>query len=315
MSASTSLPLQPIPPSLPPMTDPLIAGIELGGTKIVCLLARGPDAIEDEVRLPTTTPAETLAAIEAVLDRWRGFAAIGIASFGPVDIDRTSPGWGSITITTKPGWSHTDIARRFGARYAVPVGFHTDVVGAALAEAVWGAARGLNDLAYVTVGTGVGAGLVASGRPLDGMSHAELGHILPARLAGDGFAGACPFHGACVEGLASGPAIAARAGRPAHELAADDPAWASAADALAQLALTLVLTGVPRRIVWGGGVMAQPRLLPLVRVRLGECLGGYLALAPLADLDSYLVPAALGGRAGPLGAVLLGRQAAEAGVS
>ncbi|MBX9882161.1 MAG: ROK family protein [Sphingomonas sp.] len=291
------------------MTDPLIAGVELGGTKIVCLLAQGPEAILDEVRLPTTTPAETLGAIEAVLDGWRGFAAIGVASFGPLDIDRASPGWGSITVTTKPGWSQTDIARRLIARYAVPLGFHTDVVGAALAEAEWGAARGLADLAYVTVGTGVGAGLVAAGRPLDGLSHAELGHLRPPRLAGDDFPGACRFHGACVEGLASGPAIAARAGRPATELAPGDPSWAMAADALAQLAQALTLTGVPRRIVWGGGVMDQPALLPLVRKRLGESLGGYLSLTALDDLESYLVPAALGGRAGPLGAVLLGRLA------
>ncbi len=296
-------------PSLARMTDPLIAGIELGGTKIVCLLASGPQDVRDEVRLPTTSPAETLAAIEAVLDRWRGFAAIGVASFGPIDIDRASPGWGSITVTTKPGWSHTDIARRLIARYAVPLGFHTDVVGAALAEAEWGAARRLADLAYVTVGTGVGAGLVAGGRPLDGLAHAELGHLRPRRLPGDAFAGTCPFHGDCIEGLASGPAIAARAGRPAPELAADDPAWDFAADALAQLAQALVLTGVPRRIVWGGGVMAQPMLLPRIRLRLAESLGGYLALSALDDLDTYLVPAALEGRAGPLGAVLLGRLA------
>lgn len=293
------------------MTDPLIAGIELGGTKIVCLLAQGPEAVVEEVRLPTLGPAETLGAIESVLDRWQGFAAIGVASFGPLDIDPASSRWGSITATTKPGWSHTDVARRLIARYALPLGFHTDVVGAALAEAAWGAARGLADLAYVTVGTGVGAGLVAGGKPLGGLGHAELGHIRPRRLAGDDFAGACPFHGDCVEGLASGPAIAARAGRPATELAADDPAWDMAADALAQLAQALVLTGVPRRIVWGGGVMDQPGLLPRVRTRLRESLGGYLSLAALDDLESYLVPAALGGRAGPLGAVLLGRLALE----
>ena len=153
------------------MTDaPLIAGIELGGTKCVCLLASGPEAIEEEVRIPTTAPAETLAAIEAVLDRWQGFAAIGVASFGPVGVDRQAADWGQVTVTTKPGWSHTDIARRWERRYAVPVGFHTDVVGAALAEAQWGAAAGLADIAYVTVGTGVGVGLIAGGRPVDGLT-------------------------------------------------------------------------------------------------------------------------------------------------
>ena len=147
------------------MTEaPLVAGIELGGTKCICILARGPDQIEETVRIPTTRPDETLAAIEAVLDRWSGFVAIGIASFGPVSIDRRSGDYGHITSTPKPGWAGTDVAGRLQRRYGVPTGFHTDVVGAALAEALWGAAKGLPDIAYVTVGTGVGAGLIANNR-------------------------------------------------------------------------------------------------------------------------------------------------------
>ena len=293
------------------MTDsPLIAGVELGGTKCVCLLASGPDAVEEEVRIPTTAPAETLAAIEAVLDRWRGFGAIGVASFGPVGIDRAAADWGQITVTTKPGWSHTDIARRWERRYGVPVGFHTDVVGAALAEAEWGAAAGLADIAYVTVGTGIGVGLIAGGRPVDGLTHQELGHLRPVRLAGDDWIGACPFHGGCVEGLASGPAIAARVGRKAEELAADDPAWEGVAQALGQLLHALVLTGVPRRIVMGGGVVTGAgHLLPRVREAMTKSLGGYSMLPEVAQADTFVVPAGLGGRAGPLGAVLLGRQA------
>jgi fructokinase len=291
------------------VSEPLIAGVELGGTKIVCVLASGPDAVHDEVRLPTEQPAETLAAIEAVLDGWRGFAAIGIASFGPIDIDRASAGWGRVTVTTKPHWSGTDVAARLRDRFGVPVGFHSDVVGAALAEARWGAAAGLADMAYVTVGTGVGAGLIAGGGPVDGLTHSEFGHLRPVRLPGDDWVGVCPFHGACVEGLASGPAIAARAGRPGPELAADDPAWDAAAHALAQLAHALVMTGVPRRIVWGGGVALSGHLLPRIRRRLHDSLGGYLPFPDVTDVDTFLVPAALGGRAGPLGAVLLGRQA------
>ena len=293
------------------MSDaPLIAGIELGGTKCVCILATGPDAVEEEVRIPTTAPAETLAAIEAVLDRWRGFAAVGVASFGPVGVDRHAPDWGRVTVTTKPGWSHTDIGRRLERRYAVPVGFHTDVVGAALAEAKWGAAEGLVEIAYVTVGTGIGVGLIADGRPVDGLTHQELGHVRPVRLAGDDWVGACPFHGGCVEGLASGSAIAARVGRRAEELAADDPAWDGVVHALGQLLHTLVLTGVPRRIVMGGGVMTgAAHLLPRARDAMTKSLGGYSMLPEVALAETYVVPAGLGNNAGPLGAVLLGRQA------
>jgi fructokinase len=289
---------------------PLIAGVELGGTKCIVVLGSGPDAIHEEVRIPTTRPDETLPAIEAALDKWSGFAAIGIASFGPVSIDRSSGDYGKITSTPKPGWAFTDVARRLAARYAVPTGFHTDVVGAALAEAKWGAGRGLADLAYVTVGTGVGAGMIAGGRPVDGLTHAELGHVRPPRLPGDDWAGACPFHGACVEGLASGPAIAARTGVKGDELGLDDPAWETVIDALGHLFATLTLTGVPRRIVLGGGVaVGNPALLPRMRAATAASLSGYVALREVQDMETFLVPAALGGNAGPLGAILLGQQA------
>lgn len=292
------------------MSAPLVAGVELGGTKCVCILASGPDDIRAIERVPTTTPDETLAAIEAVLDGWQGFGALGIPSFGPVGIDCAAPDWGHITATTKPGWSGTDIAPRLAARYGVPVGFHTDVVGAALAEARWGAAQGLADLAYVTIGTGIGVGLIAGGKPLSGLTHAELGHIRPRRLPGDSFPGMCSFHGDCLEGLASGPAIAARAGRPAETLAADDASWTPVVDAIAQLCHTLVMIGLPRRIIFGGGVaVGTPHLLPRVRLALADSLGGYGNGDLLGDLDAFIVPAALGDRAGPLGAILLGQAA------
>ena len=293
---------------------PLIAGIELGGTKCVAILASGPDAIQEEIRVPTTRPEETLPALEAALDKWRGFAALGIASFGPLSIDRGAGDYGSVTITTKPHWSHTDIAKRLGARYGVPTGFHTDVVGAALGEARWGAAEGLDDLAYVTVGTGIGVGLIAGGQPVDGLTHGELGHIRPPRFGDDDWPGACPFHGACCEGLAAGSAIAARTGRKGEDLPADHPAWEIVAFTLAQLLQTLVLTGVPRRIVMGGGVMVGNQFLfPRVRTALKAALNGYVALAEVDDLDTFVVPAALGDNAGPLGAVVLGAQALDRG--
>ena len=292
---------------------PLIAGIELGGTKINCILARGPEEILDEVRIPTTRPDETLAAVEAVLDRWQGFVALGIASFGPVSIDRGAGDYGHITSTPKPGWAGTDIARRLERHSGVPTGFHTDVVGAALAEARWGAAKGLRDVAYVTVGTGIGVGLIAGGRPVDGLTHAEFGHIRPVRAPGDDWVGNCPFHGACLEGLAAGTAIAARTGQPASELGADHPAWDGVAHALGQLLHTLVLTGVPRRIVMGGGVMVGTNhLFPRVRAAMTKSLAGYVALPEVALADTYVVPPALGGNAGPLGAILLGEQALAA---
>ena len=292
------------------MTEaPLIAGIELGGTKCICILARGPDAIEETVRIPTTRPDETLAAIEAVLDRWSGFVALGIASFGPVSIDRHAGDYGHITSTPKPGWAGTDIAGWLQRRYGVPTGFHTDVAGAALAEARWGAARGLADMAYVTVGTGVGVGMIAAGRPIDGLTHSELGHIRPVRASGDDWIGNCPFHGACLEGLVAGPAIAARIGHPADEAAADHPVWDGVSHALAQLLHTLVLTGVPRRNVMGGGVMNASHLFPRVRAAMTRSLGGYVALPEVTLTDSYIVPPSLGGNAGPLGATVLGEQA------
>ena len=295
---------------------PLIAGIELGGTKINCILARGPEDILDEVRIATTRPDETLAAVEAVLDRWRGFVALGIASFGPVSIDHAAGDYGHITSTPKPGWAGTDVARRLERHAGVPTGFHTDVVGAALAEARWGAAKGLGDVAYVTVGTGIGVGLIAGGRPVDGLTHAEFGHIRPVRAPGDDWVGNCPFHGACLEGLAAGTAIAARTGQPASELAADHPAWDGVAHALGQLLHTLVLSGVPRRIVMGGGVMVgTTHLFPRVRAAMTKSLAGYIALPEVALADTFVVPPALGGNAGPLGAILLGEQALIAHLS
>ncbi|KQR80930.1 ROK family protein [Sphingomonas sp. Leaf343] len=295
---------------------PLIAGLELGGTKCIAILARGPDEIEDRVTIPTTRPEETLGAVEAVLDRWSGFSALGIASFGPVSIDRHAADYGHITSTPKPGWANQDVARRLARHVGVPTGFHTDVVGAALAEARWGAAKGLADIAYATVGTGIGVGLIAGGLPVDGLTHSEFGHIRPVRASGDDWIGVCPYHGACLEGLAAGPAIQARTGIPGPDLPADHPAWDLVADALGQLLHTLVLTGVPRRIVMGGGVMVgTDHLFPKVRAAMTRSLAGYVALAEVGDAETFVVPPALGGNAGPLGAIVLGAQALGAELS
>lgn len=296
------------------MTAPLIAGVELGGTKCICILATGPDDIREEVRIPTTTPDETLPAIEAVLRRWSGCDALGIASFGPVSIDRAAANYGYITATTKSGWVNVDVANRLAAVAGVPTGFNSDVAGAALGEGRWGAAQGLSDHAYITVGTGVGVGLVMHGEPTNGMTHPELGHVRTARLPGDDWAGMCSYHGDCVEGLASGPAIAARTGTRAPDLPHDHPAWDSVVYTLAQLLHTLVLTGIPRRIVMGGGVMTgMPHLFPRIRQQLVTSLSSYGATNDIQPVDGFVVPAALGNNAGPLGAVVLGARALAQG--
>lgn len=194
----------------------------------------------------------------------------------------------------------------------MPIGFTTDVIGAALAEGRWGAARGIADFAYVTVGTGVGVGLIVGGRPVAGCHHPELGHIRIARLPGDTWPGNCSFHGDCVEGLASGPAVEARTGRRAPEVPRDDPAWDAAAHALAQLAQVLVLAAGPRRILMGGGVMSgQPHLFPRIRVALERSIAGYLDLEELSGGEGYIVPPGLGLRAGRLGALAVAADAAS----
>lgn len=291
---------------------PLLGGVELGGTKCVCLIGTGPGDIRAQVSIPTGDDANaTLGRIEAAFQEWHGthgpIAALGVASFGPVDLNRTSSRYGFITSTAKPGWCNTDVARRLAKMFPVPVGFDTDVNGAALAEGRWGAAKHLADYAYVTVGTGVGVGLVVDGRPAYGFSHSELGHIRIARKAGDVWGGTCQFHGDCVEGLASGVAIAARAGVPASRIPRDSPVWDLVAHALAQLLHTIVLATAPRRILIGGGVAeGRPELLEGVRRQLMASMNGYLKLDELTGgIDSYAVPPGLGPLAGPLGALAL----------
>ena len=287
------------------------AGVELGGTKCICVLGSGPDDIRDRVRLPTLDPSSTLAAIAGVLGEWNGgaspLAAIGIASFGPLDLRSGSPTYGRIGATPKPGWAHTDLSAYFRQRFDVPVGITTDVIGAALAEGRWGDGRGLRDFAYVTVGTGIGAGLIHDGRPLIGCHHPELGHVRVARAVGDAWPGHCSFHGACIEGLASGPAIEARCGVPAAELSPSDPVWALVAHALGQLAHLLVASVAPQRILMGGGVLSgRAQLFPEIRRCLAESLNGYLDIAELErGLDTYIVPPGLGADAGPLGALVM----------
>jgi fructokinase len=298
-------------------STPLLGGIELGGTKCVCLIGTGPDDIRMRTTLPTGVDADAaLRRLEAELRR--GIAAhgpigaLGIASFGPIDLDRHSPTYGWITSTPKPGWRQTPLAPRFRA-LDVPIGFDTDVNAAALAEGRWGGARGLADFAYITVGTGIGVGLCVNGGLAHGFLHPELGHLRIARPLDDRWPGSCPFHGDCVEGLASGPAIAARKGMEAHLIAAEDPVWETVAHALAQLLHALVLTTAPRRILVGGGIThARPELLGLVRRQLAQSLNGYIDRPEVTrDIDRLVAAPGLGALAGPLGALALAADALE----
>jgi fructokinase len=286
----------------------LYAGIELGGTKCVCTLSGGPEAIVDQCTVPTTVPSETIPAILAILDRWAdgpGFEALGIASFGPIDLNPESASHGQILATNKAEWPGADVRGLLSAPYSVPVGFDTDVNGAALAEMRWGSGRGLDDFAYVTVGTGVGVGLIVNGQPTRGIGHSEIGHIRVPRLAGDDSDSVCRFHDDCVEGLASGSALVARlGGREVGEVGADDPVWRPIVHTLAMMCHALVCATGPLRIAIGGGVVSgQPHLLPRIDAALRDSLGGYMPL-PGSD-QGYVVAPALGPLAGPLGAIAL----------
>lgn len=278
----------------------IFAGVELGGTKCVAVLASGPDAILSRQTVPTTTPAQTLGRLGEILAGWAAEhrpAALGIASFGPLDLAA-----GRMSATPKPGWAGADVLGPLRDAVGVPAAIDTDVNGAALAEMRWGSGQGMDDFAYITVGTGVGVGLVANGQPTRGFGHSELGHIRVPRLAGDGFAGSCPFHGDCVEGLAAGPSLKARVGEAVGAIAADDPLWDSVAWALAQMCHVIVCAAAPRAIAIGGGVVGnQPHLLERIEAMLVESLAGYVTL-PTAP---YLRRPALGEDAGPLGAIAL----------
>jgi fructokinase len=290
----------------------LVGGVEAGGTKFVCAIGRDREIVA-EARIATTSPAETLAAALAFFRRQGSLAALGVASFGPIDLDERSPTHGFITATPKPGWAHTDVVGPLRRALGVPVAFDTDVNAAALAEQRWGAARAAASVVYVTVGTGIGGGAVVNGRPVHGLVHPEMGHArIPHDRAADPFAGACPHHGDCWEGLASAPALAARYGQPPEALADAHPAWELEADYLALGLANIVLVLSPERVVLGGGVMTRASLWPMVRTRLTSVLGGYVSSPLLGpEIESYLVPPALGERAGVLGAMALAHMAAS----
>lgn len=292
------------------MAQQLIGAVEAGGTKFVLALAREDGTVLERARIPTEHPSVTMPAMaeffRTAAASHGAIAAFGIASFGPIDIDPASPAYGTFTTTPKPGWSGARFHDALGG-FGVPIAVDTDVNGAAIGEWLAGAGQGCRTLAYTTVGTGIGTGVVRDGRSLMGISHFESGHILPPRdPARDPFAGNCPYHGACLEGLASGPAIIARYGQSLDNLGPDDVELI--AGYVAHLAATLVLLHMPDRLIFGGGVMKAPGLLESVRRQAESTLAGYVSHPRLGPgLASYIVGPGLGDDAGITGAIALGR--------
>lgn len=293
----------------------LFGGIEGGGTKFVCAVGTEFGEILAEARFPTTLPEETLAqAVDFFKEQIQALgplASIGVASFGPLDPRPASATFGHILPTPKPGWSDADFIGPLRTAFDVPISFDTDVNGAALGEWRWGAAQGLDTFIYLTIGTGIGGGGLVNGQLMHGLLHPEMGHIpLPRNSAVDPFEGGCPFHGDCFEGLASGPAMEERWGQKAEVLPSDHPAWDLEAHYIALALRSFICTLSPQRIIIGGGVAQQPQLMPLIRRKTQESLNGYVqSPAILENIDSYIVPPALGGRAGVLGAIALAQQA------
>jgi fructokinase len=290
-------------------------GIEAGGTKFICVVGSGPQEILAETRFPTTTPEETIGKAIAFFREQAGLvgglAGLGVAAFGPVDLNRNSATYGYITATPKPGWANTNLVGALQAALHLPVAFDTDVNGAALAEWRWGAGQGLSNLIYLTIGTGVGGGAIVGGQLVHGLVHPEMGHILlPHDRTRDPFEGACPFHRDCFEGLAAGPALEKRWGARAETFTPDHPAWALEAHYIAQALMSYTLCFSPERIILGGGVMAQQHLFPMIRRELQTLLNGYVQHPALTgpQIEQYVVPPGLGGKAGMFGALALGQE-------
>jgi fructokinase len=295
----------------------LYGGIEAGGTKFVCAIGSGPDEIRAETRFATSTPEESISQAIAFLrehHRREPLSAIGVASFGPLDPDPQSPTFGFITTTPKPGWAQTNLVGPLRRALGLPVGFDTDVNGAALGEHRWGAAQGLDTFVYLTIGTGLGGGGMVNGQLIHGLMHPEMGHMLvPHNWDADPYPGFCPYHGDCWEGLAAGPALEGRWQTRAENLPPKHPAWALEAHYLALGLVNIICTISPQRIILGGGVMEQQQLFPLVQTEVYALLNGYIQSAQiLENMDRYIVPPALGARAGVLGAIALAERAASA---
>ncbi|SHH28412.1 ROK family protein [Clostridium grantii] len=289
----------------------LFAAIEAGGTKFVCAIGNEKGEVLEKESYPTTTPEETMAkVIEFFKDK--EFVAMGVGSFGPIDPDKKSQTYGSITSTPKVGWSNYNIIKELNKHFNVPKAFDTDVNGAALGELTWGTAKGLQSCLYITVGTGIGAGAVVENNLVHGLLHPEMGHIFVRRHKEDTYEGKCPFHKDCLEGLAAGPAIEARWGVKGHEIPSDHQGWDFEAYYLAQALVNYILILSPQKIIMGGGVMQQKHIFPKIREYVVELLNGYVQKNEiLKNIDEYIVYPELGQSAGTCGAIALAMKALQ----
>ncbi len=282
--------------------------LEAGGTKMVCVIGDEKGTIFEKAVIPTRSPDETLADIITFFKE-KDIAALGIASFGPVDLDPTSETYGYITTTPKQGLGNCDIMGILKKSLQIPVGFDTDVNGSLLGEVMFGQSAGLDDVVYITVGTGIGGGILSGGKPVHGMLHPERGHMLIRPRTDDPYEGKCPYHRNCLEGMASGPAIAERYGKRGEALGDRQEVWDLEAYYLGQAIVNIILTLSPRRIILGGGVMEHLQLFDLIRGYVREMLGGYIKAKELEDLTEYIVPASLGGEQGIKGCLYLADKA------
>jgi fructokinase len=285
-------------------------GIEAGGTKFVCMVGSGPDNIIAESRFPTTTPEETLAQSVAFFQEQSqhlNISGIGVGSFGPIDLDPQSSTYGFITTTPKPGWAFTNVVGKLESEIKKPVAFDTDVNAAGIGEYVWGNPQKQDPLLYITIGTGIGLGIIVDGKPLHGLMHPEAGHMrIPHDWQSDPFAGSCPYHGDCFEGLACGPAMQKRWGQRAETLPPNHPAWELEARYIATALVNMICTLSPQRIVVGGGVMQQDFIMDSIRKKVQNLLNNYIQKPTITqNIEQYIVPPYLGGQAGVLGSIAL----------
>lgn len=289
----------------------LIGAIEGGGTKFVVGVGTPDGKVEQIESFPTTTPEETMDRVVAYF-KDKNVDAIGFGSFGPIDLNLDSPTYGHIAMTPKPHWSGYDVVGHLKRHFDVPIGFDTDVNGAALGESMFGVAQGLNTCLYITIGTGIGAGAVVEGKLVHGLTHPEMGHIMVKRHPEDTYKGKCPYHHDCLEGMAAGPAIEDRWGVKAYELSEDHKAWEFQSYYIAQALMNYILVISPEKIILGGGVSKQQHLLPRIREELKQLLNGYVQHPAVLDTNSeYIVTPGLGDHAGITGAVALGMKAME----
>lgn len=285
-----------------------LGALEAGGTKMVCAIGDETGKIYEQVSIPTETPEITIPKLVAYFQE-KEIDALGIACFGPIDLNKDSKTYGYITSTSKLPWVNSDMVGAFKKVINCPIGFDTDVNGSVLGEATFGQAKGKKNVVYITIGTGVGAGIYAEGNLVHGMMHPEAGHVLIRKRQDDTYEGKCPYHGACLEGMAAGPAIEERWGQKAITLKDRKEVWDLEAYYIAQALMDYIVVLSPEMIILGGGVMHQEQLFPMIRSYVRELLAGYIQTKQIEDLEHYIVPASLNDDQGIMGCLELARQA------